>query len=555
MKEKNTATSGKSAVNMFFSGVVILTIANVLVKAVGLISKIALNRVVGSIGAGYYSSAYEIYAFLYIISTSGLPVALSIMVSKCRARGRFKEAKKIFNVAIVLFLIIGAIFASLMIVFSSNIASVISSPETTLCIIAVAPTILFVCLSSCFRGYFQGYQIMQPTAISQFIEASCKVLVGVGFAIWARAQGYDDFVVAAYTILGVTVGVLLGMIFLYLRKLFFNDKRINEAYLCELSARNNYCVLEDEKTKGTFTLLKELMVIAVPITISSAVLSLNIIIDTFTVQNGLLAYGLEENLVKITYGDYTSLVLSLCNLPTVLFYPIVNALVPLISAAHETKDFASGARMRSFSMRVINLISIPCALGLGIFSYPILDLLMFKQDSVNRAAPWLSVASISVIFLGLIAATNAFLNTAGKQRLPIVSMVIGAGAKLALNYVLIGKIGIYGAPVSTVICYLLAASINIFFTVKYVGKLPNLKKIFGLPLVCGILSIGLSSLLYLGLSMLLPSKIATVICILTSVIGYLFMIIKTKTVEKEEILLLPFGEKAVKILAKIKFLS
>ena len=396
---------------------------------------------------------------------------------------------------------------------------------------------------------------MQPTAISQFIEASCKVLVGVGFAIWARAQGYDDFIVAAYTILGVTVGVLLGMVFLYLRKLFFNDKKMNEAYLAELNVKNNRCVLEDETCKSTFSLLKDLLVIAIPITISSAVLSLNIIIDTFTVQNGLLAYGLEANMVKITYGDYTSLVLSLCNLPTVLFYPIVNALVPLISAAHETNDFASGAKMRSFSMRVINLISIPCALGLGIFSYPILDLLMFKQDSVLRAAPWLSVASISVIFLGLISATNAFLNTAGKQRLPIVSMVIGACAKLVLNYVLIERIGIVGAPISTVACYLLAAAINIFFTVKYVGKLPEIKKIFGLPLVCGILSIGVSALLYLLLTTFLPSKIATVICILTSVVGYLFMIIKTNTVTKEEIMMLPFGESAVKLLTKIKFLS
>ena len=134
MKERNTGVDRKSTVNMFFSGVVILTLANILVKAVGLISKIALNRVVGSVGAGYYSSAYEIYAFLYVISTAGLPVALSIMVSKSRARGRFKEAKKIFDVAIVVFLILGAIFASVMILFSSSIAGLISAEKTTLCI-------------------------------------------------------------------------------------------------------------------------------------------------------------------------------------------------------------------------------------------------------------------------------------------------------------------------------------------------------------------------------------------------------------------------------------
>ena len=144
MKHKKTSTGRRSAVNMFFSGVVILTVGSILVKSVGLISKIALNRVVGSIGAGYYSSAYEIYAFLYIISTSGLPMALSIMVSRSRARGRFREAKKIFNVAIVVFLLLGFLFATLMMLFSSDLAGLISAPETMLCIIAISPTILFV---------------------------------------------------------------------------------------------------------------------------------------------------------------------------------------------------------------------------------------------------------------------------------------------------------------------------------------------------------------------------------------------------------------------------
>ena len=156
--DKNKRTANKSAVGMFFSGVVILTVANILVKSVGLISKIVLNTVVGSEGAGYYSSAYEIYAFLYVISTSGLPIAISILISKCRARGKLKEAKKILNISLLMFLIIGGLLASCMLAFSNEIAEIISAPKTSVCIMAVAPTILFVCLSSCLRGYFQGYQ-------------------------------------------------------------------------------------------------------------------------------------------------------------------------------------------------------------------------------------------------------------------------------------------------------------------------------------------------------------------------------------------------------------
>ena len=400
----------KNATNLFFSGVFALTFANILVKAFGLVSKIVLNRVVGSVGAGYYSSAYEIYAYLYVISTSGLPVALSIMVSKSRAKGRFKEAKKIFDIAFVVFLIIGVLFSSAMIVFSDEIASLIGATNTTLCIIAIAPTMLFICLSSCMRGYFQGYQLMQPTAISQLIEASIKVGLGVVLAFWAKGKGYADYKIAAYTVFGVTLGVLIGLVYLYTKKLFFNDDAHNTEYLH----------LENDECKSKGVILKELFQIAIPITLSSSVLSLTTVLDTVMMQKRLIAFGMQETAIRIFYGDYTSLVIAMFNMPTVLFYPIANALVPLISATHESDDDKKNEEIRSRSIRVINLISLPCAIGMSVFSYPILDLLMFKQDSIQRASPWLSIAAVSIAFLGIISVTNAFLNTSGKQKLPII---------------------------------------------------------------------------------------------------------------------------------------
>ena len=535
----------KSAMGMFFSGVFILTFANILVKAVGLISKIVLNRVVGSVGAGYYSSAYEIYAYLYVISTSGLPVALSIMVSKSRAKGRIKESKKIFDVALIVLLIIGIVFSFLMIIFANQMADFIGAKQTTLCIISIAPTMLFICLSSCMRGYFQGYQLMHPTAISQVIEATTKVGIGVLFALWAKSKGYPDYTIAAFTVLGVTVGVLLGMLYLYFKKLFFNEKNYNYDYIA----------LEDDNSKSVKQILRELFSVAIPITLSSSVLSLTTIIDTIMVQKRLFAYGMSELSVRIYYGDYTSLVISMFNMPTILFYPIANALVPLISATREKGNEQKSEELRSLSLRIITLIAIPCSVGLGVFSYPILDLLMFKQESVARAAPWLSIASISVIFLGIIAITNVFLNTAGKQKLPIISMIVGALAKLISNYFLLGKIGIYGAPVSTVICYLFASSLNVYFSIKYVGKLPNLKRIFILPILASAFSIGASALLYILISLLVPTKLATIFSIFTAIILYLLLILRLRIVKENEILLFPSGEKIVKKLKKYKILT
>ena len=337
----------------------------------------------------------------------------------------------------------------------------------------------------------------------------------------------------------------LGMCYLYVRKLFFNEKEFYQ----------NDKIQEVEKPIKTKSIIKELASIAIPITISSTVLSLTTIIDTFMVQSRLLSSGISENMVRVLYGNYMTLVIPMINLPTILIYPIANALVPLISSAIAKKDYISSDNMRGFSMRVINIISIPCALGLGIFAKPILDLLTFTESSVDRASSWLSIAAVSVVLLGLIAATNAFLNTAGKQKLPIISMLAGAIVKLISNYFLIGQFGIYGAPISTVLCYFTAATLNIFFTVKFVGKLPNVKKIFGLPLLCGVISIGGSALIYIFLDMIMPGKIATIICIVLSVISYLFLILRTKTVTKEEIEMLPHGEKISKLLFKIGFIS
>lgn len=386
---------------------------------------------------------------------------------------------------------------------------------------------------------------MRPTGVSQLIEALCKVFVGVGFALYAKSQGYNDYQVAAFTILGVTVGVLLGMVYLYIRKLFFKE----QTYFVEAP------ILEEETPKRTGEIIKDLAFIAIPITLSSAVLSLTTIIDTFMIQGRLLESGLSEELVRIYYGDYTTLVISMVNLPTILIYPIANALVPMISSAVANKNLRASENMRAFSMRVINLISIPCALGLGLFSKPILDLLMFSQSSVERASSWLSIGAISVIFLGIIAATNAFLNTAGRQRLPIISMVVGAVVKIISNYFLLPVIGIYAAPLSTVLCYLFAASLNIFFTVKFVGKLPNLGKIFGMPIFCALISVGGSALIYMVLSRFIPSKIATIICILVAILSYVFLVLRTKTVTREELELLPNGKKISSLCLKLGFLS
>ena len=383
---------------------------------------------------------------------------------------------------------------------------------------------------------------MGPTAISQLIEAFCKVGIGVTLAIWARSKGYADHVVASYTILGVTIGVFLGMIFLYVRKMFFKD----EEYFLDID-------LDNQKRK-TAELFKEMIRIAIPITLSSSVLSLTTVLDTVMVQNRLLDYGMNEISVRIYYGDYTSLVISMFTLPTIFLYPIANALVPVIATAHESGNKKREEMLRALGVRVVIIIAMPCAIGLSVFSKPILNLLMFKADSVERAGSWLSVAAVSVLFLGLISITNSFLNSVGKQKLPIISMIVGALVKLVSNYFLLGEIGIMGAPISTVLCYLAASTLNIAFVIKYVGSLPSINDAVLKPFGCATFAVLCSAITYYFIIAFINIRIATIASIFLASILYLLLIFKFKAITQEELALMPKSNLLIKLLRKIKFL-
>jgi stage V sporulation protein B len=310
-----------------------------------------------------------------------------------------------------------------------------------------------------------------------------------------------------------------------------------------------------KESKSTYTLVKKMLYIAIPITISSSVLSLTTIFDTFTIQHRLLYYGMDKATIRVYYGDYTSIVISMFNLPTILLYPIANAIVPLVAASGEGNNLSLQNKIREMGLRLIGIIAIPSAIGLSVFSFPILDLLMFRQDSAERASVWLSVSALSVIFLGLISVSNAFLNSAGKQRMPIISMLCGALVKLIVNYLLIGEIGIVGASIGTVSCYITAAILNLYFVTRYIGKLPKPSGVLLMPFVCSVICIGMAVIAYTVLSIYAPIKICTLFAIATAVIVYVITVVTSGTVTNEELELLPKGEKIVKVINRLNFVD
>lgn len=534
---------------MFFSGVVVLTISNIVIKLMGLLLKVPLTNMIGDTGMGYFNLAYAIYKWFYMVSTAGLPVAISIMVSESRTRRREKEIKKIYNVTLTLFLAIGIIGTAAMMFGSGLFAELQGAPDAKFCIMAIAPTLFFICISSAIRGYFQGFQNMTPTAISQIIEAFSKLAVGLLLGYYAKniannGEGYPIEIVAAYAIAGLTIGVLFGMIFLVLSK-------------CLYKPIFNMAIEEDTNIRPADEIAKRLLWTAIPITISASVMSLTDLVDSMIIIRRLKSIGLEEEYALKLYGNYTSLAVPMFNLPPVLIYPISYSIVPLISSA-----LAYGSRERTrtiinSALKVTSIIALPCALGMSVLSEPIL-LMFFKPELVETGAPLLAVLALAVFFVSILSITNAILQSCKLERKPIIAMLAGAAVKLVSSYILIGipSIGIYGTPISTLLCYITITAMNIFFVVKYVKVIPSVGRVFFRPLsaavVCALTALGAYKFAF---DRFLSVKPATVMSIGCAAIVYVVVLFLIHGVDKDDILLLPKGEKIYNILHKMHLLK
>lgn len=507
----------------FLSGVLVLTISGLFVKIAGLMFKIPMNYIVGDTGMGYYNSAYSVYTMFYMLSTAGLPVAISVMVSEKRSCGNIKAAKLVYRLALAVFFVIGLAACLVMLIFPDLLARVIRSDNSAPSIAVAAPAMFFICISSALRGYFQGCGNMVPVALSQFIEAVGKLLFGVAAASFAVRQGYAVHIVAAYGVAGLTIGSLLGAVYLLFAKFFRRDR---DLYTDSVHLSDERC--------GARDILKRFLVISFPITVSASVMSLTNMIDTALIQRILQNSGMSEEIAASLYGNYTSLAVPMFNLPPVLVYPIAYALVPSVAAAFASGNRASANEKIESSIKYAVMIALPCALGLGSMADPILCL-FYKAESAHMASPLLTYLAPSSFFVCILAVTNATLQACGKERCPVVSMFAGAAVKCASSIILLRRFGIAGAPISTFICYVTVTALNLYFTVKYTGIRLDLGKTLLLPLAGSVLCSLTATIVCSLISAAAGIKIGCVAGIAAAGAVYFGFILLSGALEREEI--------------------
>ena len=527
----------------FMQGVITLMFSQVLIKILGLVYTLYLtNRQgFGDKGNGICASGYQIYALLLTISSIGVPSAISKLVSERVAVGDNKGAHRIFKIAFATFAVIGLV-GSLLLFFGANIIANqwIQIPDAEMTLVALSPAIFFVTVASVMRGYFNGRQKISVGAKSQTLEQVFKTLLTIIVVeVVAILSNVSTEWMAAGANLATTLATFLGFSYLFL---YYRSERKEVA--TEIKNTVNY------KYERVSTIIKRILLVSIPITLTAIMSSINKNVDSFTVVRNLRAFMPEDQATAL-YGILGGKVDTLTSLPLAINVAFATALVPAISAAKAKGDNKTITEKTSFSLLISMLIGLPCTVGMFIFAQPILNLLF---PNANDGALILQISALTIIFTILDQTINGALQGFGKLIIPTISLATGVFVKFIFNITLIKipSIGVYGAAWGSVACHLVAFCI-VFTMLRKNIKLNLTSSKFVIKPVIATAIMGICSyFIYSALKGIIIERLATIIALFVAVVIYTLAIVVLKIFTKDEFKMMPAGDKIIKFLEKIK---
>ncbi len=519
----------------FLGGAAVLALSTAIVKIIGACYKIPLGGLIGDAGFGYFTTAYDIYSVLLMIATTGLPVAMSRMISEAQALGQGRQIRKIYKTALLVFLSIGIVGAGGMMLLCRQLARFMNSPDSWYAILALAPSMLFICIISAYRGYFQGQGNMVPTSISQVFEALCKLVLGFG-AAWFIMKKWNDVPMAAGgAIIGVTIGTVVSAVYLGAKH------RAADRHLEALGGT----VLTTGATA------KKLLAIAVPITLGSAGLQIINLIDAKIVMGRLLgAAGYLQSEADVLKGIY-NFCQTIFNLPCAFITPITISAIPAITAHLALKDRKNAKMVEESAVRIMALLAMPCAAGLAVLAGPILELLRsYSGDALATGSAILAILGIAVVFNSLVLVTNAIMQAHEDVTTPVINMMIGGIVKIIVNYILVGTrtFNIIGAPIGTLCCYACITILNLIAMRKSTTP-PSFSRTMFKPLLAALI---MGAVAYGSYGVLTRVVHARKLCCVGAIgvagVVYLVLVVVLKLITMDDCKLLPKGDKIAKLL-------
>ena len=504
-------------------GATILGLAGIICKLVGVVYKVPLAWVIGDGGMGTYHLVFPTYNLLLTVSSAGIPVAISRMVSAYLNTDDPRNAKRVFKCALGLLACLGALATLLMLLGSDALSRQVNDPETRLGFMAIAPSVFLVCVMSAFRGFMQGQQHMTPTALSQLIEQVGKVAVALPLAAWGNRYGIGW--AAAGALLGTTLteGVaLIYMAILYLKR------------------RNRFAQLPQRADAAPVPMKqlgKTLIFTAIPITLGACIVPLSGTVDSMMMLGRMMLSGLSETVAREWYGAYAGYVLTWINVPTALVVAVAMSLVPAISGALARGDQEALRHQANLGLRMSFLIGFPCSVGMSVLSREVLAFFYqesMKPENLQVAAELLAVSALTIVLFSAVQSTSAILQGVKKQRIPMYTLLAGVLVKIVMNYTLAAVPGtnIHAAPFSSLTCYLVSLIPNLYYTLKYTGLRFDWK---GCLLRPGLASAGMGLAVW-GLKALLPAgRLTTMVLVAVGVMVFAALAVAFKAVTRADL--------------------
>lgn len=524
----------------YLHGAVILTAGVIIMKILGAIYKIPLGNMLGNEGYALFLSSYNVYSMFLTLSTAGLPVALSRMISEANSQNRQMQVRRIFSVSQWAFFVLGFICTLVMLLFPDWLAGeVLHNPDASESIFVLAPSVIMCCIMSSYRGFTQGHGNMIPTTISQVLEVLAKVIVGLALAWYLTSGGYDISVSSAGAVFGVTVGSLVALVYMI---------------VCQKRDYRFDALAEPDVPDSSGKILGDLVRIGIPIAIGSIVLSLVNLIDSSQCMGRLQeAAGFTYKQAKELYGTY-GYAQTLYNLPAAFITPLTISVIPAIAMKLANGSRNEASKISEDSMRISAAVCLPMGIGLSVLCDPIIRLL---YSDLHESGPMLLFyLGFASIFVCMYLMSTAVLQAAGKEKLTLISILVGGVVKIGVNYVLVGDpdINIYGAPIGTLCCYFAMCAMNYVFMCRSLDKAPSLGRVLGRPLLAtAIMAVVAYGAYTLCAAVLAPVGRLSIavdlgVAIVLAVIAYAIFAIKLRAITAEDMSLIPKGDKIARLL-------
>lgn len=532
----------------FLESSAILILSAVVTKLMGAVFRIPLANMLGGEGMGYFSSAYGIFMTVYAVSVTGLPAAVAKLTAENSALERFANVRRVKSSALLFFSAAGLAFTLLMLAAAYPFCALAGGRETVPSVLAIAPSIFFGCVTSVYRGYYEGLRNMIPTALSQIAEGLVKLAAGLALCLWVlknpgKAAAVCLFfglpadsalsAAAAAAVLGITLSTAAGTLFLVLRDRLWGDG-ITPDQIASTSGAG--C------TDSRRTIISALLKTAVPVAIGALVTNLTSLIDLVTINRSLgrAVYSSPEYFAKLVpnipperipnflFGSFTGLAVTVFNLIPSFTNMFGKGILPNLSEAFAAGDKVRVRECAEKSLFATALVAFPSGVGISVLSGSILRVLFpLKGLETSLCTLSLSVLGIGVVFLCLSSTVFAALQAAGRPELPVKLMLLGVAVKLTGNLLLvrIPELNTAGAAVSTLLCYAVICipAVNILIKITDTDK----NRIYGIfcKICYSSLLCGAGALIA---EKMLPNTLGNVLILFISIlVGVIFYIIST----------------------------